>query len=48
MMTLAYGSIMQLFVREYKKDPSDETMALNAAIVSPANIGASGKDCLIG
>ena len=41
--TLAYGSIMQLFVRHYKKDPHDETMALNACICAPANIGDNRK-----
>lgn len=46
--TLAYGSIMLLYVKTYKKDPSDETIAINAGICAPANIGASGKDCLIG
>ena len=47
--TLAYGSIMQLFVREYKKDPSDETMAINACDCEPANIdfdGDKNRSCL--
>lgn len=39
--TLAYGSIMLLYVRHYKKDPSDETIAINASICKPANIDIS-------
>ena len=30
---------MKLYVREYKKDPDDETLSINASIVGPANIG---------
>ena len=41
-MTLAYGSIMQLYIREYKKDPADQTMALNACIVEPMNADFDG------
>lgn len=41
--TLAYGSIMQLYVREYKKDPHDETLALNASVCGPGNIDFDGK-----
>lgn len=37
--TLAYGSEMKLFVRNYKTDPHDETIALNACIVEPMNAG---------
>lgn len=37
--TLNYGSIMLLYVRNYKTDPEDETMSINACIVGPANIG---------
>ena len=40
-MTLNYGSIMLLYVKEYRKDPEDETLAINASIVGPANIGMS-------
>lgn len=39
--TLNYGSIMLLYVKEYRKDPEDETLAINASIVGPANIGMS-------
>ena len=38
-MVMNYGSIMKLYVREYKKDPDDETLSINASIVGPANIG---------
>lgn len=37
--TLNYGSIMLLYVRDYKRDPTDETLSINACIVKPANIG---------
>lgn len=36
--TMAMGSIMLQYVRDYKRDPSDETIAFNACDVSPANI----------
>ena len=39
--TLNYGSIMRLYVREYGRDPEDETIAINASIVGPANIGTT-------
>lgn len=42
--TLAYGSIMQLFVREFKKDPHDETIGFNACICKPANIDFDGDE----
>lgn len=42
-MTMAMGSIMLQYVRDYKRDPSDETIAFNACDVSPANIGANEK-----
>jgi hypothetical protein len=47
--TLNYGSIMLLYVKEYRKNPEDETLAINASIVSMANIGEtvridSGRD----
>lgn len=42
--TLSYGSIMKLYVREYRKDPEDEVISINACIVKPANIGVSRKD----
>lgn len=37
--TLNYGSIMLLYVKDYSRDPTDETLAINACIVKPANIG---------
>lgn len=40
--TIAYGSIMKLYVKEFRKDPKDETLSINACIVSRANIGMSG------
>ena len=43
---LAYGSIMLLYCRQWKKDPKDETLAINACIVTPANIGGLyGRIC---
>ena len=42
-MVLAYGSIMLLYCRQWKKDPKDETLAINACIVTPANIDFDGK-----
>ena len=39
--TLNYGSIMRLNVRDYGRDPEDETIAINASIVGPANIGTT-------
>ena len=41
--TLAYGSIMLLYYTDFKRDPSDETIGINACIVSPANIDFDGK-----
>ena len=38
-----YGSIMKLYVREYKKDPDDETLSINDSIVGPANIDFDGR-----
>ena len=37
-MVLAYGSIMLLYCSTFKRDPKDETIAINACIVTPANI----------
>ena len=37
------GSIMLQYVRDYKRDPSDETIAFNACDVSPANIDFDGE-----
>ena len=34
---------MKLYVREYKKDPDDETLSINASIVGPANIDFDGR-----
>lgn len=42
-VTIAYGSIMKLYVKEFRKDPEDETLSINACIVKPANIGVSGR-----
>ena len=42
-MTLAYGSIMLLYYTDFKRDPRDETIGINACIVSPANIGKLGR-----
>lgn len=42
--TLNYGSIMLLYVRNYKTEPEDETMAINACIVGPANIDFDGDE----
>lgn len=42
--TLAYGSIMKLYVREFRTDPNDETMSINACIVKPANIDFDGDE----
>lgn len=44
--TLAYGSIMLLFVpvHGYKKNPGDETIAINACIIEPANIDFDGDE----
>ena len=41
--TLAVGSILQLFYRDYKRDPHDETVGINACIVAPGNIGTTGR-----
>ena len=41
--TIAYGSIMKLYVKEFRKDPEDETLSINACIVKPANIDFDGK-----
>lgn len=35
---------MKLYVREFRKDPDDEVLSINACIVKPANIGMSRKD----
>lgn len=43
-MTLAYGSIYQLFFTDFKRDPRDETISINACIVTPANIDFDGDE----
>ena len=35
---------MRLYVREYGRDPEDETISINASIVGPANIDFDGMD----
>lgn len=42
--TIEYGSIMLLFVREFKTDPKDQTLAISATIVGPANIDFDGDE----
>ena len=42
-MTLAYGSIYQLFYTDFKRDPADQTIGINACIVSSANIDFDGE-----
>jgi hypothetical protein len=37
--TLTYGSLMLLYVKNYKKNPHDETIEVNACIVNPLNMG---------
>lgn len=44
-MTLAYGSEMLLYVRNYKKDVHDETIEVNACIVGPLNMDFDGDEC---
>ena len=41
--TIAYGSEQLLFVREYKTDIHDETIAVNACIVKPFNMDFDGR-----
>lgn len=41
--TIAYGSVMLLYVREYKTDIHDETIAVNACIVKPLNMDFDGR-----
>lgn len=41
--TLAYGSIYQLFFDDFKRDPKDETISINACIVTSANIDFDGR-----
>lgn len=43
--TIAYGSEQLLFVREYKTDIHDETIAVNACIVKPFNMDFDGDEC---
>lgn len=38
-VTIAYGSENFLYVRVYKKDPTDDTVGVNACIVEPMNMG---------
>lgn len=40
--TLNYGSMMLLYVRNFKTNPADETLEINASIVAPANIDFDG------
>lgn len=42
--TLAYGSILKLYVKEYRTDPEDEVISINACIVKPANIDFDGDE----
>ena len=42
--TLAYGSIIQVYARDYKRDPEDETISLNACIIKPANADFDGDE----
>lgn len=43
-MTLKYGSIVQLFVdkNNYRKNPADQTIGINAGIVNPMNADYDG------
>lgn len=41
--TITYGSMMKLFVKDFKKDPHDETMAINACIVGRPNADFDGE-----
>lgn len=45
--TLNYGSMMLLYVRNFKNNPADETLEINASIVSPANIDFDGMYIII-
>ena len=40
--TIAYGSVMLLYVRDYKTDVHDETIEVNACIVGPLNMDFDG------
>ena len=40
--TLTYGSLMLLYVKNYKKNPHDETIEVNACIVNPLNMDFDG------
>jgi hypothetical protein len=41
-VTIAYGSENFLYVRVYKKDPTDDTVGVNACIVEPMNMDFDG------
>lgn len=43
-MTLTYGSIYLLYYNDFKRDPRDETISINACIVKAPNIGDNKKD----
>ena len=43
--TIAYGSLMLLYVKNYKKAPRDETISVNACIVNPLNMDFDGMVC---
>ena len=45
--TLAYGSEMLLYVRNYKTDVHDETIEVNACIVGPLNMDFDGRDVAV-
>lgn len=42
--TIAYGSIMLVYVKKYTKDPHDETIGINACIVKPLNMDFDGDE----
>lgn len=45
--TIAYGSVMLLYVRDYKTDVHDETIEVNACIVGPLNMDFDGRDVAV-
>ena len=42
--TIQLGSILELFIREYKKDPHDESMCINACVISGMNADFDGDE----
>ena len=42
-MTLTYGSIYLLYYNDFKRDPRDETISINACIVKAPNIDFDGE-----